>query len=167
MPADVYRQAASILVLRPVDACGPDGCDPAYQLLLLHKPRKNDSWQLPQGGVEKGEDMQQAALRELMEEASLKDCTVLGKSQLVYKYDFPASYRRFRRDNVCGQHIEYIFALAPKDAGVTVDGKEVDAHAWIDIGQMPSYIKRPAYRELVKNLYGEAMRVVSSNGVTE
>ena len=53
---DVYRSAASILVLKPVDVCLPGGkCETVYQILLLHKPRKKDAWQLPQGGVEGGE----------------------------------------------------------------------------------------------------------------
>jgi 8-oxo-dGTP pyrophosphatase MutT (NUDIX family) len=159
--SDVYRQAASMLVLRPVSACGPDGCDAIYQLLLLHKPRKNDSWQLPQGGVEEGETTEQTALRELMEEASIQSPRVLGKSKKVYQYDFPPSYRRFRRDNVCGQHIAYVFAAVPENASVTVDGKEVDAYAWIDIAQLSQYIKRPEYRTLVEELYGEAVKIAS------
>ncbi len=59
---DVYRSAASLIVLRP--RRGGSG-DP--QMLLLHKPRKRDAWQLPQGGCEEGETIEQAALRELME----------------------------------------------------------------------------------------------------
>ena len=47
---DCYRQAASLLVLRPA-ATAKAG----YELLLLHKPRKRDVWQLPQGGKEEGE----------------------------------------------------------------------------------------------------------------
>lgn len=162
---DVYRQAASILVVRPSEVCTPDGCEVIYQLLLLHKPRKNDAWQLPQGGVEAGENTEQAAVRELMEEAGLGGCTVLGKSEHIYQYDFPPSYRRFRRDNVCGQHIEYVFALAPKDAAVKVDEKEVNSYAWIDIGQLGAYVKRPEYRVLVERLYKEAVAAAGGSRV--
>ncbi len=156
---DVYRRAASILVLRPSEVCAPGGvCSTVYQILLLHKPRKRDAWQLPQGGVEDGESVTEAALRELGEEASLTGCRLLGVSQRVYQYDFPASFRRFRPDNVKGQRIEYVFALAPKDAAVTVDGKEVDHHAWIDLAQLPQLVKRREYVEIVKGLYDEALR---------
>ncbi len=163
---DVYRRAASILVLRPVDVCSPGGssaplrtgsCETVYQILLLHKPRKKDAWQLPQGGVEEGENATEAALRELKEEAGLDGCRVIGVSERVYQYDFPESYRRFRPDNVCGQRIEYVFALAPKDAKVTVDGKEVDAEAWVDVTQLGLYIKRKEYLEIVEGLYTEAL----------
>ena len=156
--SDVYRRAASILVLRPVDVCKPGGiCETIYQILLLHKPRKRDAWQLPQGGMEEGESVTEAELRELTEEASLTGCRVLHVSDRVYQYDFPASYRRFRPDNVKGQHIAFVTALAQKDAAVTVDAKEVDAYAWVDVSQLSQYLKRGEYLGIVKGLFEEAL----------
>jgi 8-oxo-dGTP pyrophosphatase MutT (NUDIX family) len=157
---DVYRQAASILVLRPVSACGPDGCGDAYQILLLHKPRRRDNWQIPQGGIEHGEDVEKAALRELEEEAGLKDCRVLGQSAKLYQYDFPSSFRRFRPDNVRGQQIRFVYALAPKDAKVRVDGKEIDGHTWTEKGKLSAYLKRKEYLGLVNDLYDEAVDLI-------
>ncbi len=149
--ADVYRSAASILVLRIA-------VDGSHQLLLLHKPRKNDAWQLPQGGAEAGESTEQTAVRELFEEAGIRG-EVIGRSEHVYCYDFPESYRRFRPDNVCGQKIGFVFAVAPADVQVRVDDKEVDAHAWIGIDDLDRYIERREYRELVRELYGEAVEL--------
>lgn len=149
---DIYRSAASILVLRanPQDSS-------SYELLLLHKPRKNDSWQLPQGGVEKGETIEQAAVRELKEEASVDGCRVLGTSEVFYKYDFPAGFRRFRPDNVCGQQINFVLALAPENTQVTVDGVEVDGFVWVTMQTAVKYVKRKEYLELMKGLYEEAL----------
>ncbi len=158
--SDHYRQAASLLLLKPVlEGDSPDG----YQLLLLHKPRKNDAWQLPQGGVEEGESLEQAALRELMEEAGISDCKIVGKSEHCYQYDFPESFRRFKRDDVCGQCIHYFYALAPNTVAVQVDNKEIDGHIWVDLQQVEHYVKRPAYKELVENLYAEALKALQSN----
>jgi len=154
---DVYRSAASVVVLRPTDVCSPDGCGTVYQILLLHKPRKKDEWQLPQGGVEAGESIEQAALRELMEEAGIADVRVIGTSPEKYKYDFPASFRRFRPDNVRGQCIEYVFALAPKETIVKVDGQEIDGHVWVLPEQLPLYIYREQYLECVEKLVQEAV----------
>ncbi len=151
---DRYRSAASLIVLRKVGE--------SYQLLLLHKPRKKDSWQLPQGGVEEGETIEQAALRELQEEAGLSGCTVIGHSKKVYQYDFPPSFRRFRPDNVCGQRIEYIFALVPDGAEVKVDGKEINDHLWIDISDLTKHVRREEYLKLVRDLYNEAMGILGN-----
>lgn len=148
---EVYRSAASVLVLRP--EVGRQG---QFHVLLLHKPRKRDAWQLPQGGREEGETVDEAALRELMEEAGIKSAKLLGHSRAVYQYDFPASYRRFRPDHVKGQRIEFIFALVAPDVRVTVDRKEVDRFVWVRPDQLNLYVKRKEYLELVRKVYREA-----------
>ncbi|MEN9561479.1 MAG: hypothetical protein RIQ56_752 [Candidatus Parcubacteria bacterium] len=160
--SDRYRQAASVLLLRPVEVCSPGGCNEVYQLLLLHKPRKRDAWQMPQGGLEKGETVQEAALRELHEEAGITDCKVIGESSECYQYDFPSSFRRFRPDNVCGQCIHFVFALASKDLTITVDEKEIDAYVWVDVSQLKLYIQREEYRDLVEKMYDEALQILNN-----
>jgi putative (di)nucleoside polyphosphate hydrolase len=147
---DVYRSAASVLVLQPAE-------DAAPRFLLLHKPRKHDAWQLPQGGVEQGETETDAALRELSEEAGIASCRVLGKSEKIYKYDFPPSFRRFRPDNVCGQRIAYVFAVTDPGTEVRVDEKEIDAFVWIAPSEISRYIHREEYAKLVRELYEEAV----------
>ena len=162
MPKEVYRSAASILVLRPVSVCAPKGCGTVYQVLLLNKPRRRDSWQLPQGGIEGKESVVDAALRELNEEANLEKVKILKKSTSVYQYDFPASYRRVRPDHVCGQRIEYVLALAPSDCAVRVDDHEIVGHVWVFPEEISRYVKRKEYRDFVKKLVREAVSCVSS-----
>lgn len=149
--SDTYRKAASILVLRPKSET-----EKVYELLLLHKPRKRDAWQLPQGGAEDDETAEQCALRELQEEAGISTAEVLGVSDLEYKYDFPASYRRFRPDHICGQKIAFVFGICPAGTEVTVDNVEVDAFQWIAPEDAPQILKRKEYLKLVQLLIAEA-----------
>ncbi len=159
-----YRACASVVVLRPSNVCSPacpaepggrsgEGCETIYQVLLLRKPRKRDAWQLPQGGLEAGETLEVAALRELREEAGI-EAQVVGTSGRTYQYDFPASYRRFRPDDVCGQRIAYVFALGTNEP-IQVDGKEIDAYVWATLEELPRYIKRKEYLEIVLALLRE------------
>lgn len=47
------------------------------------------SWQMPQGGVDEGEDTYKAALRELYEETSIRSVAKLGESAGWLQYDIP------------------------------------------------------------------------------
>ena len=154
---DYYRSCASIIVFRPFEGDGQ-----RFEFLLLHKPRKRDDWQLPQGGQEGQESSEEAALRELKEEAGI-EAKVVGKSTQVYQYDFPASYRRFRSDNVCGQRIEFTIALANSDESVQVDDHEIDGHVWIFPEQLDQYIRRKEYSELILRLYEEGKKLIIDN----
>ena len=46
-------------------------------------------WQMPQGGIEAGEDLVAAARRELAEETSVGDATFLDATAEWWSYDFP------------------------------------------------------------------------------
>jgi len=150
---DVYRACASLVVFRP----SADGT--SFEILLLHKPRKRDSWQLPQGGVEEGETVEMAALRELKEEAGMQ-ARMIGGSATVYQYEYPQSYRRFRPDNVRGQRIEFIFATADRHAPLQVDNKEIDAFVWIAPADLTRYIHRKQYVETILRLVEEGRKLL-------
>ncbi len=51
---------------------------------------KGSWWQMPQGGLDKGEDPTKAALRELWEETSIKSVSLIRESPGWLRYDLPA-----------------------------------------------------------------------------
>jgi putative (di)nucleoside polyphosphate hydrolase len=46
-------------------------------------------WQMPQGGIDKGEDPHDTALRELAEETSIRSATIIAEAPEWYRYDLP------------------------------------------------------------------------------
>ena len=64
--------------------------------LLLCKRRGINSWQFPQGGIDKSEDPLNAAKRELFEEVGIssKYVKLIKSSEDWYKYDVPKKSRR-------------------------------------------------------------------------
>lgn len=80
-----YRPCAGLLVLNRAGRAfigrrmdGPEHTD------LTHV------WQLPQGGIDPGEDPYQAALRELYEETNIRSVEPLGEIAEWLTYDIPA-----------------------------------------------------------------------------
>ena len=53
--------------------------------------KEGDAWQMPQGGIDPGEDIEGAALRELEEETGVKAdlIQILARSKKEYFYDLP------------------------------------------------------------------------------
>ena len=46
-------------------------------------------WQMPQGGIERDEDIETAARRELFEETNVRSAEFLGATSEWGRYDFP------------------------------------------------------------------------------
>jgi putative (di)nucleoside polyphosphate hydrolase len=52
------------------------------------------SWQLPQGGIDPGEEPRQAVMRELYEETNIRSASVIGEAEEWLRYDLPARLAR-------------------------------------------------------------------------
>tara|TARA_B100002051_G_C16625361_1_gene580460 strand:+ start:506 stop:976 length:471 start_codon:yes stop_codon:yes gene_type:complete len=53
------------------------------------KDNPTDNWQMPQGGVDKGESYINAMKRELLEETSIKNIKIIKEIDSIYEYELP------------------------------------------------------------------------------
>ena len=53
------------------------------------KDNPGDKWQMPQGGVDEGEDYITAMKRELFEETSIQNIKIIKEIEKIYQYELP------------------------------------------------------------------------------
>ena len=118
-----------------------------------------DKWQMPQGGVDKGEDFITAMRRELIEETSIKNIKILKEIQNMYQYELPKNLvgiiwkGKFR-----GQRQKwFITKFLGKDDEINLDTQhpEFIDWKWIDPKDLPEVIvdfKKELYLNLLKEI---------------
>ena len=123
------------------------------------KDNPGDKWQMPQGGVDKGEDFITAMRRELIEETSIKNIKILKEIQNMYQYELPKNLvgiiwkGKFR-----GQRQKwFITKFLGKDDEINLDTKhpEFIDWKWIDPNDLPEVIvdfKKDLYLNLLKEI---------------
>lgn len=93
-------------------------------------------WQMPQGGIDKGESPQQAALRELHEEIGTDKAEIVAESRQWLHYDLPGHLvGKVWKGKYRGQKQRW-FALGfhgtDADIDLDVHHREFERWAWMD-----------------------------------
>jgi putative (di)nucleoside polyphosphate hydrolase len=142
----LLNQAGLVLIARRADvpvAEGPAG-----------------GWQLPQGGVDPGEDLRTAVLRELGEEIGTTKAEIIAEHPDWLTYEFPPEFeaRGFRMaQRYRGQRQRwFVLRFLGADSDIRLDAdehQEFDAWRWARMAELPAIavgFKRPIYEELVR-----------------
>ncbi len=122
-------------------------------------PRAHGFWQMPQGGIDPGEDPQMAALRELQEETGIGPSLVeiIAAASRPMQYDLPPEllgkvWKGKYRGQI--QHW-YLGRFKGSDADINLKAHkppEFNAFRWVEPIQLPELIvpfKREVYETLV------------------
>ena len=116
------------------------------------------AWQMPQGGIDKGESPREAALRELEEETGVSASlvTVEGETEGWISYDLPADIvPRIWKGRYKGQEQKWFllrFHGTDQDVNIEVEHPEFSEWRWLPVDQLIDHIvpfKRGVYEQVV------------------
>ena len=129
--------------------------------VFVGKRRDNpsDKWQMPQGGVDEGEDDFTAMQRELTEETSIKNIKIIKKIEDIFEYELPENLvgiiwkGKFR-----GQKQKwFITRFLGQDSEINLNTKhpEFIEWKWLEPIKLPDVIvdfKKNLYLKLLKEI---------------
>ena len=129
--------------------------------VFVGKRRDNpgDKWQMPQGGVDEGEDNFTAMQRELIEETSIKNIKIIKEIENVFEYELPENLvgiiwkGKFR-----GQKQKWFIArFLGQDSEINLNTKhpEFIKWKWLEPEKLPDVIvdfKKNLYLKLLKEI---------------
>ncbi|MCM8730224.1 RNA pyrophosphohydrolase [Hephaestia sp. GCM10023244] len=119
---------------------------------------KTEAWQMPQGGIEPGEDAEAAALRELGEETGIAPDKVMlvAAAPEEFCYDLPDDLiGRLWQGRWRGQRQRwflYRFTGDDKDVDIHTADQEFRAWRWAEPADLPEMIvpfKKPLYQRVL------------------
>jgi putative (di)nucleoside polyphosphate hydrolase len=149
-----------------IEAARAQGYRPGVGVMLLDAQKRvfvgrridmaGDNWQMPQGGIDKGETPREAALRELKEEAGTDRAEVLAEAARWLRYDVPKEVAgRLWRGRYRGQMQKWFamrFTGRDGDIDLATHHPEFNAWKWVAPAELPRLIvpfKRQLYLDIL------------------
>ena len=129
--------------------------------VLVGKRKDNpvDKWQMPQGGVNDGEDLTSAMKRELNEETGIENIKILNEIDGWFEYELPNYLLgKIWRGKFRGQKQKWFivkFLGNDEEINLEKDKPEFIEWKWLDIENLPNVIvdfKKNVYEKLLPKI---------------
>ena len=123
------------------------------------KDNPGDKWQMPQGGVDEGEDYITAMKRELLEETSIQNIEIIKEIEKIYQYELPENLVGIIwKGKYRGQKQKWFitrFLGEEKEINLNTKHAEFVDWKWIEPKLLPEVIvnfKKDLYLNLLKEI---------------
>ena len=116
-----------------------------------------EAWQMPQGGVDRDEDFETAAKRELFEETGIQSIRIVQSSKQEFIYDLPNHLLgKIWKGKYKGQKQKwFLMKFLGPDSEININQKnpEFNEWKWVDLDELPRLIvpfKKKLYESIIK-----------------
>ena len=118
-----------------------------------------DKWQMPQGGVDKNENLLSAMKRELLEETSIKSIKIIKEFDFWLQYELPKNLiGKIWKGKYRGQKQKWFlvkFLGEEKEININTTNPEFIEWQWIEKEELPNLIvnfKKDVYKKILLEL---------------
>lgn len=133
--------------------------NPAGMVFVGERLDNRGAWQMPQGGIDEGEDISAAAFREMEEEIGTRSARLLGMIDEWIYYDIPAATaQKLWNNRYRGQRQKWVaMAFTGSDADIRLDAFEHPEFAqwkWVPLAALLDHavpFKRDVYRRVIQS----------------
>lgn len=153
-----YRKCAGIVVFNS-----------RGEVLVGSRLNLPNSWQFPQGGIDKGEEAKQAALRELYEEVGIRGATFVYEHPDWLAYDFPPWLKGKKINKFKGQTQKWFLVYwdgRPQDCDLEIHEREFAEVKFLPIESTVDHVidfKKQVYQKLIESFTPKIQEYLNSS----
>jgi len=151
---DLYRPNVAMIL---VSSNYPD----KKEIFIAQRNDLRDTWQFPQGGIDEGEEVQEALFRELEEEVGTNQAGIIGEYPEWISYDFPEKISK-KMKPYKGQTQRYFLLKLHKNATIDLATQhpEFDDYKFVNVEEvldMTAHFKKPVYETVINYFKHEGL----------
>jgi len=131
------------------------------EIFLAQRNDMSDVWQFPQGGIDDGEEVQEALFRELEEEIGTDKVKIIAEYPEWISYDFPPKIAKGMKPWV-GQKQRYFLVKLKKSAKINIQTKhpEFSDYKFVgieDVLGLSASFKKDVYENVINYFKKEGL----------
>ena len=131
------------------------------EIFIAQRNDLTDIWQFPQGGIDEGEEVEDALFREMEEEIGTNAAEIVASYPEWISYDFPPKILK-KMQPYKGQIQKYYLVKLSKDAKIDIHTKhpEFSDYKFVtvdDVLNLTAHFKKPVYEKVVQYFVKEGL----------